>query len=136
MALGARHTTGPLAWDLPQTANLTIRQLGLLLFLATVGLANGQAFAAEAFSAPGALTGGLAALVLAVSAAVFLAGSRLLGLSAQRTAGAFAGYVGQPAVLAYATSRTSDERVEAGYAALFALAIVVKLLAVQVIAVA
>lgn len=136
MVLGALHTTGPLAWDLPQTANLTIRQLGLLLFLATVGLANGQAFAEVAFTATGAQAAVLAALVLGVSAVVFLMGARLLGLSSERSAGAFAGYVGQPAVLAYATSRSDDERVEAGYAALFALAIVVKLLAVQVIAVA
>ena len=136
MILGALHTTGPLAWDLPQTANLTIRQLGLLLFLATVGLANGQAFAAVAATRTGVLTAVLAAIVLGVSAVVFLIGARLLGLSAPRSAGAFAGYVGQPAVLAYATSRSDDERVEAGYAALFALAIVVKLVAVQVMAVA
>ena len=72
---------------------------------------------------------------MVASAAIFLAGARFLGLSAPRGAGGLAGLVGQPAVLAYATSRVSDERIEAGYAALFALGIIVKILLVQVIAV-
>ena len=63
----------------------------------------------------------------------FLAGARWIGVSAPRAAGALAGLVGQPAILAYAGSRVTDERVEAGYAALFALGIIVKILAVQLI---
>nr|NLD40234.1 transporter [Actinomycetales bacterium] len=133
MVLGALHRNGPLTWDLPQGANLTIRQIGLLLFLATVGLANGQAFASQAFTATGAAVGAHAAVVVAVSAVAFFLGARLLGLSAQRTAGAFAGLVGQPAILDYALTRSSDERIEAGYAALFALGIIVKIVLVQVI---
>jgi len=41
--------------------------------------------------------------------------------------------VGQPAILAFALSKRDDERVEAGYATLFALAIVVKIVMVQVL---
>lgn len=133
MILGVLHRSGPLTWDLPQGANLTIRQIGLLLFLATVGLANGQAFAAQAFTTTGAAVFLHAAVVVFVSAAAFFAGSRMLGLSAQRAAGGFAGLVGQPAILDYALRRTSDERIEAGYAALFALGIIVKIVLVQVI---
>ncbi len=73
--------------------------------------------------------------MVAGTAGLFLAGARLLGLSAPRSAGAFAGLIGQPAVLAYATGRVTDERIEAGYAALFALGIIAKIVAVQVIAV-
>ena len=47
--------------------------------------------------------------------------------------GGLAGLVGQPAILAFALSRCDDERVEAGYATLFALAIVVKIIMVQVL---
>ena len=127
MVLGVAHRTGPLTWDLPQAANLTIRQLGLLLFLAAVGLANGPAFAAAAFSLDGLKLGALAAVVVFVTAGIFLLGGRLLGLSAQRVMGAFAGLIGQPAILSFATTRTADERVESGYAALFALAIIAKI---------
>ncbi|MCC2592735.1 transporter [Tessaracoccus sp. OS52] len=134
MVLGAVHRTGPLNWDIPHSANLTIRQLGLLLFLATVGLASGPMFASQAFSLTGLKVGALAVVVLASAAVAFLTGARLLGLSAPRAAGGFAGFIGQPAILTFATSRVDDERVEAGYAALFALGIIVKILAVQVIA--
>ena len=132
MVLGALHRTGPLTWDVPLPANLTIRQLGLLLFLAAVGLASGPAFAASAFTGTGVRVGVLALAVLATSALVFGVGGRLLGLSAPRTAGGLAGFVGQPAVLSFATQRLSDDRIEAGYAALFALGIIVKILLVQV----
>ena len=67
------------------------------------------------------------AVVVFVTAGIFLLGGRLLGLSAQRVMGAFAGLIGQPAILSFATTRTADERVESGYAALFALAIIAKI---------
>ena len=134
MVLGAIHRTGPLIWDIPLSANLTIRQLGLLLFLAAVGLSAGPNFAAQAFTATGLRVGLLAAVIISGSAVCFMLGSRLLGLSAPRAAGGFAGFVGQPAVLDLATSRSSDERVTSGYAAQFALGIIAKIIAVQVIA--
>jgi len=64
---------------------------------------------------------------------VRLGGARWAGVSAPRAAGGLAGLVGQPAILAFALSRCDDERVEAGYATLFALAIVVKIIMVQVL---
>lgn len=133
MVLGATHRTGPLIWAMPLTVNLTIRQLGLLLFLASVGLASGPLFADQALTATGLRAGLLAAIIVAFSAVVFLAGARFLGLSAPRAAGGFAGYIGQPAILSFATSRVSDGRVDAGYAALFALGIIAKIVAVQVL---
>lgn len=134
MVLGSVHRTGPLMWTIPLSVNLTIRQLGLLLFLATVGLASGPLFAEQAFTGTGALTGALAAVVVLVSAVAFMAGARALGLSAPRTAGGFAGYIGQPAVLSFASDRVDDERIEAGYASLFALCIIAKIVSVQVLA--
>lgn len=133
MVLGAFHRTGPIIWNIPLSANLTIRQLGLLLFLATVGLASGQVFAEQVLTSTGGRVVLLAAVVVGVSALFFFVGARVLGLSAPRTAGGFAGFVGQPAILSFATERVTDERVEAGYAALFALAIIAKILAVQVL---
>ncbi|MBD3689247.1 transporter [Nanchangia anserum] len=134
MILGALQRTGPLVWVLPQAANLTVRQLGLLIFLVAVGLASGPAFAANAFTLEGVKIGGIALVVVAASAAAIVAAGRLLGLSAQRTAGALAGFVGQPAILAYASARVADERIEAGYAALFAYAIIIKILCIAAIA--
>lgn len=133
MVLGRVERTGPFVWVLPHAANATIRQLGLLFFLAAIGLASGRDFAASAFSTTGLAVGGLGALIVAVNAAVLLAGARWAGVSAPRAAGGLAGLVGQPAILAFALSKRDDERVEAGYATLFALAIVVKIVMVQVL---
>ena len=54
-------------------------------------------------------------------------------MDAARSAGAVAGFLGQPAVLDAANSRKADERIEAAYATLFAFAMVVKILLVPVI---
>ncbi|WP_109471323.1 aspartate:alanine exchanger family transporter [Ornithinimicrobium cavernae] len=134
MLLGRLERTGPLVWVLPLPANLTIRQLGLLLFLGATGLASGQAFADQALTGTG-LRVVLAAAVLSVAGGVlFVVAARLVGVSTARAAGGLAGFVGQPAILAYANGRLTDERIESGYAALFALGIILKILLVQVIA--
>jgi putative transport protein len=131
--LGRLERTGPIVWGLPSSANLTIRQLGLLLFLATTGLASGQAFASQAFTVLGLKIVITAASCVVVSAALMIIAARLAGASPTRTAGAIAGFIGQPAILAYANGRVSDERVDAGYSALFAICMITKILIVQII---
>lgn len=133
MILGHFERSGPLVWVMPLSANLTIRQLGLLFFLAAVGLSSGQAFADSAFTAQGARSALLAAAVVIISAVVFLLASKMAGMSAARACGGLAGYVGQPAVLSFATSRLDDERIESGYAALFAIGIIIKIVLVQIV---
>lgn len=76
----------------------------------------------------------LAATVIGiVAAAVMLLIPRQLGVSAPRASGALASLVGQPTILAYAGTRVVDEKVEASYAAIFALGIIVKILLVQLL---
>lgn len=133
MVLGRVDRTGPIVWTLPVSANLTLRQLGLLLFLGATGLASGQAFAAQAFTALGLRVVLVGAVVVLLAAAGLVVAARLLGQSTARTAGAVAGFIGQPAILAYATDRLPDDRVESGYASLFALGIIAKILLVQLV---
>ena len=78
----------------------------------------------------------LAAVALVIGAVVLIAAAWLLKLSAQRTAGALSGFIGQPAILAYANARVNDERIDSAYGALFALGTIVKILLVQLIALA
>lgn len=133
LVLGRLERTGPLVWTMPAAANLTIRQLGLVLFLAAVGLSSGQAFASQAFTLTGLAVALTAAVVLLLGLAAFWALGRALGLSAPRTAGAMAGFVGQPVLLSHVDSLVDDERTESGYSALYAMGIVVKIIVVQVI---
>jgi putative transport protein len=133
IVLGRLERTGPLVWGLPMAANLTIRQLGLLLFLGATGLISGQAFAAQALSWTGLRVVVAAVVITSVAGVLFVLVARLAGVSTARAAGGLAGFIGQPAILAYANGRVTDERVEAGYAALFALGLILKILLVQVV---
>ncbi|NLE99014.1 MAG: transporter [Propionibacterium sp.] len=131
LILGYFDRTGPLVWAIPSAANLTIRQLGLVVFLAAVGLASGQAFASTAFSWVGIKIGLVAIVLLAIVLVLFWWLGRLVGLSTARVAGGMAGFIGQPAILSHVQAHIDDDRTEAGYSALFALGIIVKILLVQ-----
>lgn len=133
LILGRLDRTGPIVWTIPNAANLTIRQLGLVMFLAAVGLASGHAFSSVAFSIEGLTIGLIAAVSLVIILGAFWLLGRGLKLSTPRVAGAMAGFVGQPVILSHANSLVDDERVEAGYSALFTLGIIVKILLVQLV---
>ena len=134
MALGALRRTGPVVWSLPGSANRTLRQLGLLLFLAGLGLTAGPEVARMLASADAWRAAVLSAVVAALSClALLIAGRWVLDLSAPRAAGAVAGFLGQPAVLEAANAKRADERIETAYATLFAFSIAVKILLVPVI---
>ena len=134
LVLGALGRTGPFVWQLPYTANLTLRQLGLAIFLAGIGLRAGPAFA-DTLAEPAALA------VVATGAAVttsglivLLVGARLLvRLPTQTLVGSLAG-VTHPAVLAYTTDQLEDERqLTLGYATVFPLAMIAKILLAQLL---
>ncbi|MFP7696593.1 aspartate:alanine exchanger family transporter [Trueperella sp. LYQ143] len=133
MLLGALHRSGPVVWQLPLAVNQTIRQLGLMLFLAAIGIASGPQFAQTAFSAAGVRMIAVGAVIsIAMMVCIAVAG-RVIGFSVQRTVGAMAGIFGQPAIIAYAVAKDDDERIEAGYAAMFAISMILKVLLVYVI---
>ena len=133
MLLGALRRTGPLVWTLPAAANLTIRQIGLMLFLAALGLNAGPQFASLLGSPDGWRAALLAAVMVIVCCVIQALGAKFIGLSSARAAGGIAGFLGQPAVLQAADARVTDERIEAAYATLFAFAIIVKILLLPVI---
>ena len=133
MLLGALRRTGPLVWTLPAAANLTIRQIGLMLFLAALGLNAGPQFASLLGSPEGWRAALLAAVMVVVCCVIQALGAKFIGLSSARAAGVIAGFLGQPAVLQAADARVTDERIEAAYATLFAFAIIVKILLLPLI---
>jgi putative transport protein len=133
MVLGRLERTGPIVWGLPNSANLTIRQLGLLLFLAATGLASGQAFASHAFSMLGLRIVIVGVILVAVTDLVMTFVARRFGVSPVRAAGLLSGLISQPAILAYSNSKVDDERIGAGFTALFAVGMIAKVLLVQII---
>ena len=133
LILGYLRRTGPLVWSMPESVNLTVRHLGMLLFLAALGLSAGPNVA-ELLSGPMGPKALLSAFVTAfLSCVVMIIAGRVSGMSAPRTAGGIAGFLGQPAVFQGAMAQVNDERVESAYSVLFALAILVKILLVPLV---
>src|SRR5690625_3785108 len=91
MFLGHVERAGPFIWGLPQAANLTTRQLGLMFFLAATGLSSGHAFAAQAFTASGATIVAASSAVALLTGAAVIGGGRLLRRSSSRHGGADVG---------------------------------------------
>jgi putative transport protein len=134
LVLGALGRTGPIVWQMPYSANLTLRQIGIVLFLAGVGTRSGQAFA-DTFKGgewPKLLVAAFA--IAAAEVGVFLLIARLSRTPLPVTAGMLAGMCTQPAVLGYASDQLTDETpVMSGYATVFAFAMIAKIILAQLL---
>jgi putative transport protein len=133
LVLGVVSRTGPITWQIPHGANLVLRQLGILMFLACAGLASGTAFA-DAIATRRGLNLAIAGVVLAgvFAALIPLAAQLVLRRDVVEAAGILAGVETQPASLAYASERTAgDERVIQAYALVFPVAMIAKVVVVQ-----
>ena len=135
LVLGAVGRTGPLVWRMPYTANLTLRQLGTVMFLAGIGTVAGSTVS-HTIAHPSSLKIFAAAMfVTAVPLAfVVLVGKRLLRVSPATLAGMISGTHTQPAVLAYASEATNDDPdVSVGYATVYPIAMFAKIIIAQVL---
>jgi len=133
--LGRLQRTGRVVWTLPHQASEVLTQLGLLLFLAYAGGRAGSQFITAVKSplglkllAAGIVITGLHALAL------LLGGRYLMSSLGPRLAGIMAGSQTQPAILAYANDTTRfDARVSLGYALVYPVAMVTKILVCQIL---
>jgi putative transport protein len=134
LILGHLGRTGPVLWSLPYSVNLTVRQLGLILFLAGIGTRSGYDFVRSLASGGGLVTfaAGAAVTLLAATAPLWV-GARLLRLPFGTLAGALAGLQTQPAVLGFALEQTQDESPNVGYAAVYPVAMIAKVLLGQIL---
>jgi putative transport protein len=131
--LGARGRTGPFVWAIPNEVNLALRHLGILLFLAAVGVKAGQ-------SLPEHLRHFGLGMVLWSTAFVVTAQLALLACLAifrQREQpvilGAMAALQTQPALLSFAATRTDSGPLNTAYATAYPLAVVLKIILAQLV---
>lgn len=136
LILGRLERTGRMVWSLPYSASLTLRQLGLVLFLAGVGTRSGGAFIGT-LRQGGGLTIFLVgtAVTCAVALTTVVVGRKLLKIPLGALSGLLAGIHTQPAALAFASERYPDGSPSVGYATVFPLATIVKIVAAQVLVV-
>jgi putative transport protein len=133
LCLGYLRRTGSLLWVMPLPANIVLRNFGLALFLATVGVNAGQPFVKTvATSGLTMLWIGVAVLATTV-AIVLIAGHYLLRIPYDDLMGVAAGATGNPAILVYGTRMAPTERPDVAYAMIFPSMTIIKVIAVQVI---
>jgi putative transport protein len=133
LVLGALGRTGPLVWQLPYSAGLTLRQLGLAVFLAAVGVAAGKPFI-ETLGGGGLLMFAAGAVVTVATAALALwTSKRWLKAPAGIAMGMASGVHTQPAALAFATDAAREESPNLGYASVSPVATVAKILLAQLL---
>jgi putative transport protein len=134
LILGALGRTGFMVWTLPYSANLTLRQIGLIMFLAGVGTRAGYAFVSTLGQGNGILLFVAGTLITTLTAlATLWIGYRLLKISMSLLIGILAGLQTQPAVLGFALEQTENDLPNLGYASMFALAVVVKIIMAQLL---
>lgn len=133
LVLGKRRRTGAISWTLPLSANIVIRNLGLTLFLAQVGMSSGPKFAATV-TETGFLMLGLGAVVLvALVVPIMVLGLFVFRVPYDEVAGIVAGACGNPAILAYANKLTPTDRPDIAYAMIFPGMTIVKILFVDIV---
>ena len=133
LVLGTFRRTSGIVWTLPLSANLVLRNFGLTLFLAQVGMSSGPKFAATV-AETGLLMLGLGAVVLlALVLPILLLGLFVLRLPYDEVAGIVAGACGNPAILAYANRLTPTDRPDLSYAMIFPGMTILKILFVDIV---
>jgi putative transport protein len=133
LILGNLRRTGGVNWTIPLSANLVLRNLGLTLFLAQVGMASGPKFAATV-AETGLLMLGLGAVVLvALVLPILIIGLFVYRLPYDEVAGIVAGACGNPAILAYANKLAPTDRPDIGYAMIFPGMTIMKILFVDIV---
>ena len=135
IGLSRLGNVGSVVWYMPATANQLFRDFGLAVFLACVGLQQGDHFAQKLFSGPG--------LELVVwGAYITMAPIVIVGMIARRAfkmnfitlAGWAAGAMTSSPALLYADEITHSEACAQAYAAVAPLAMIVPILCCQILA--
>lgn len=134
LILGTIGRTGGMIWSLPYSANMTLRQIGLVLFLAGIGTRAGYGFVSTLAKGGGFAIFAAGAVITCVAALTALwVGHRLLKIPMGILIGMVAGLQTQPAVLGYALEQTGNDLPNIGYASVYPVATIGKILIVQVL---
>ena len=123
---------GPLLWHIPLNANLALRELGITLFLACVGLKAGASFFSAAFSASGAAWIAAGAVIcLLPLLLVGVLGRTVLRLNYLSLCGIIAGSMTDPPALAFANTMAKSEAPALAYATVYPLTMLLRILVAQ-----
>jgi putative transport protein len=130
---GYLRRTGPMLWVMPLPANIVLRNFGLAMFLASVGINAGQPFVRTVTETGLSMLFIGVAVLLTTVAIVLLVGYYVLRIPYDDLVGVASGATGNPAILVYSTRMAPTERPDIGYAMIFPSMTIAKVIAVQVV---
>ncbi len=131
LLLSFLRRTGPIVWTLPYSANLTLRQIGLMLMLAAIGINSGATFLATMLSPIGPLmllSGALISILGGI--AMLLIGYKILKIPFVLLSGMISHH---PANLDFANNLADNKIPTYGYALVYPLLLIGKIVFVQLL---
>jgi putative transport protein len=123
-------------WHMPVNTNLAFREFGIALFFAAVGLSAGAKFFATAFSPTGLqwlIAGACVTVLPLLTIGVF--GRVVLKMNFMDLSGLLAGSMTDPPALAFASNIAGSDAPTVGYATVYPLTTLLRILSAQVLAI-
>ena len=134
IVLGRIGRVGPVLWYMPGNVNVALRELGMTLFLAAVGLKAGAHLVAALASGTGPMWFGVGVVVTVVPMLIVGAiGRALLKLDYPTLSGVLAGSMTDPPALAFAQGLAGSDAPAVGYAAVYPLTMVLRIVTAQLL---
>lgn len=132
--LGRLQKTGPLRWTLPLSANLTLRELGIVIFLACVGLRSGGKFAESIIHGEGINWIFWGSLITFIP--IFLVGFislKFLKLRFFQVCGLLSGAMTDPPALSFAEKFCASEAPALTFTTVYALTMFLRIIYAQIL---
>ena len=134
--LGRLGKVGPLVFYLPDSVSMALKEFGMLLFLASIGLKSGHGFFAAVLSPTGVKWMAAALLISIVPLVIFGIVCRLgLGLNFVQLSGLLAGSMTDPPALAFAGNITGSDAPGVAYATVYPLTMLLRIIVAQALAI-
>ncbi len=128
LILGKLGRTWKLTWTMPLSANLTLRNFGLSIFLAQVGMSSGAPFVnVVSLNGLSLLLAG-ACVLLALAVTPLIIGHFIMHIPFGDLLGITSGITGNPAILAYAYRSYPSDRMDICYAMIFPAVTILKII--------
>ena len=125
---------GPLVWHLPLSASYALREVGIVLFLSSVGIKSGGEFFQTLTHGPGMYWMACGAMITAVPLlSVALFARVVMRMNYMTLCGLLAGSMTDPPALQFAGTVTQSEAPSIAYAAVYPLVMLLRVLAAQIL---
>jgi putative transport protein len=127
-------TIGPLRWNMPPDTIDTVRELGISLFMACVGIYAGKSFIATVMNGDGLLWMGCAALITFIPLClVGLVARGVFKVNYLTLCGVLTGSMTDPPAISFANAMSPSQAQSTGYAAVYPLTMCLRILSPQLI---